>query len=281
MTAPENSKVRRRKSAKHPVPLGPGRLQALIQTLGTPAFTEALALAAESLVQVRHVALIAFDDKLIPHVVASESLGRPATAKAAGKVYERSFFYRHDPNVRALTTADSDHPLLLRQRAREIEDAEYRRNIYERFGLIDRLSILHHAAGRWLAVNFYRERGGGEFTAVDLASIHEAAALLTTLVAKHFTLLPPAPWRAERRPSVTVLESLVRTLDTRLTTRQVQVCARALLGMTNVAVGLDLGIQVPTVATLRKRAYSVLGISSLNELFALCLAQTQPAKNID
>lgn len=272
---------RRKSVARTPAPLGPVQLQELIETLGTPTFTEVLARAAEGLVRVRHVALIAFDDRLVPRVVASESLGRSATASAAGKVYEGSFFYRHDPNVRALTTADSEHPLLLRLRAHEIEDAEYRRNIYERFGLIDRLSILHHAAGRWLAVNFYRERNGGEFEPEDIAALHASAVLIATLVAKHFALLPPAPWRAARRPSVAGLESLVKTLDHRLTTRQVQVCARALLGMTNVAVGLDLGIQVPTVATLRKRAYSVLGISSLNELFALCLAQTQAAASAD
>jgi DNA-binding CsgD family transcriptional regulator len=51
------------------------------------------------------------------------------------------------------------------------------------------------------------------------------------------------------------------------------VCARALLGMTNVAIGLDLGVRAPTVATLRQRAYATLGISGLNELFGLCLAQ--------
>jgi DNA-binding CsgD family transcriptional regulator len=75
------------------------------------------------------------------------------------------------------------------------------------------------------------------------------------------------------RPSIDSLESLVRKLDPRLTRRQVQVCARALLGMTSVAVGLDLGIRVSTVVTLRRRAYSILHISSPNELFALCLAQ--------
>jgi len=75
------------------------------------------------------------------------------------------------------------------------------------------------------------------------------------------------------RPSIDSLEALLRKLDPRLTRRQVQVCARALLGMTCVAVGLDLGVRVSTVVTLRRRAYSILHISSLNELFALCLAQ--------
>jgi DNA-binding CsgD family transcriptional regulator len=272
---------RRKSAAKGPKTLSPPQLQALIEALGTRAFTATLALAADELIHARHIALIAFDERLVPRVVAAESLGRTSTARTAGKVYERSYYYRHDPNVRALTTAEADanHPLLLRLKAKDIEDAEYRRDLYERFSLIDRLSLLHHAAGHWLAVNFYREEAGGEFTADDVAALNASAMLLATFVGKHFALLPPTPERAPRRPSVDALEALVRTLDARLTTRQVQVCARALLGMTNVAVGLDLGIQVPTVATLRKRAYSVLGISSLNELFALCLAQSTRAAN--
>jgi DNA-binding CsgD family transcriptional regulator len=107
-----------------------------------------------------------------------------------------------------------------------------------------------------------------------VAAAANAAGVIAALVVKHFAIAPPVSGQAGRRPSVEVFEALVSRLDARLTTRQIQVCARALMGMTNVAVGLSLGIRVPTVATLRKRAYATLRISSLNELFALCLAQT-------
>jgi len=43
--------------------------------------------------------------------------------------------------------------------------------------------------------------------------------------------------------------------------------------MTGEGIGLDIGVQPATVATLRKRAYAKLNISTLNELFALCLGQ--------
>ena len=46
---------------------------------------------------------------------------------------------------------------------------------------------------------------------------------------------------------VALLEELLGRIDARLTRRQVQVCARALLGMTNVAIGLDLGVPIPTM----------------------------------
>jgi DNA-binding CsgD family transcriptional regulator len=57
----------------------------------------------------------------------------------------------------------------------------------------------------------------------------------------------------------------------RLTEREADVCARIVLGMSTTGIALDLRISKNTVATLRKRAYDRLGISSQNELFAICL----------
>ena len=76
-----------------------------------------------------------------------------------------------------------------------------------------------------------------------------------------------------RRPSKEQLERLVAGLSDSLTDREIQVCARAILGMTGEGIGLELGIKLPTVATLKKRAYAKLNISSSNELFALCLSR--------
>jgi DNA-binding CsgD family transcriptional regulator len=253
-------------------------LRALIHALGNPDFPKELLHAAQALVDVRHLAILAFDDQLVAHVVATESIGRTAVAKAAGQIYERSLFHRYDPNVKVIQgDTGGDEPLLLRLRAREIRDDEYRAKIFAQFNLVDRLSILEHSSGHWHAINFYREKSSGEFDAADLAVVKDAAIVIAALVARHFMLSPPAPGQTARRPSVEVFEALVGKLDARLTTRQIQVCARALMGMTNVAVGLSLGIQVPTVATLRKRAYATLNISSLNELFALCLTRSSPA----
>jgi DNA-binding CsgD family transcriptional regulator len=255
-------------------------LRGLIQLLGSPGFPKQLLVELQVLMDVRHLSIIAFDDQLVAHLAGAESLGRVAAAKAAGKIYERSLLYRYDPNVRVIQSdTEGDEPLLLRLRAREITDTEYRTEIFERFNLVDRLSVLDHGSGHWHAINFYRESRSGEFDAADIAIFQSAAGVIAALVGKHFAMAPPSAERTARKPSVEMFEALVGGLDERLTTRQIQVCARALMGMTNVAVGLSLGIQVPTVATLRKRAYATLKISSLNELFALCLAAQASAGN--
>jgi DNA-binding CsgD family transcriptional regulator len=241
-------------------------LPQLVRALGAPGFERALLGALHTSVGAAHLSIIAFDRRLLPQLIAAESCGGAALARSAGRTYFGSLFYRHDPNRGALAVrpggAGGEAPLLLRLAARDIADRAWRQQIYERFGLEERLSLLGFAGAHWLALNLYRGKADGE-----------AGALLLELVARHYALRPPAAWRRSARPPVTLLEELLGRIDARLTRRQVQVCARALLGMTNVAIGLDLGVRAPTVATLRQRAYATLNISGLNELFGLCLAQ--------
>lgn len=56
-----------------------------------------------------------------------------------------------------------------------------------------------------------------------------------------------------------------------LTQREGDICAHIVIGFTTLAISLNMGITVNTVATHRKRAYAKLGISSQTELFGLCV----------
>jgi DNA-binding CsgD family transcriptional regulator len=58
-------------------------------------------------------------------------------------------------------------------------------------------------------------------------------------------------------------------LDRALTPRELDVCARTLIGLTAEGIALDLNIKKSSVFTYRKRAYARLGISSQNQLFRL------------
>jgi DNA-binding CsgD family transcriptional regulator len=58
-----------------------------------------------------------------------------------------------------------------------------------------------------------------------------------------------------------------------LTERELDVCARLLLGMTQEGIACDLGLSLPTVKTYRNRAFARLGIHFRNELFALALGR--------
>lgn len=54
-----------------------------------------------------------------------------------------------------------------------------------------------------------------------------------------------------------------------MTQRELDVCARTLIGLTAEGIALDLNIKKTSVLTYRKRAYARLGISSQTQLFRL------------
>lgn len=54
-----------------------------------------------------------------------------------------------------------------------------------------------------------------------------------------------------------------------LTGRELDVCARTLIGLTAEGIALDLNIKKSSVSTYRKRAYARLGISSHSQLYRL------------
>lgn len=259
-------------------PWGPSNFTALVAALGQPAFPRLLLEALNEQLDVRHFNVVGFDNALRGHLVLGESLGPNNLPAAAGRIYETSLLHRHDPSVTVLPgkARASPPPALFRLRAEEIRDSAYRTELFDRFGLVERLSMIGHFAGRWNVISIYRDTAGGVFGDAAIACAEALAAPVVALVAKHLEFLPLPRWQCDTPLPVALLERNMRALDGRLTPRQVQVCARALAGMTNAAIGLDLGIRVPTVATLRMRAYNVLNISSLNELFALCLTRLPP-----
>jgi DNA-binding CsgD family transcriptional regulator len=245
-----------------------------ILSLGEPDFAHALLSAMESFVPVDHLAVVVFDSEFAAHLSGAGSRQPGNVALEAGRLYERARFYRHDPGARQLgSTNAAGGPVLSRLRASDITDPKYRREIYDRFRLLERLSLMDQVRDRWLMLNLYRSRGSEPFREDHIASIRRIASLLMSLAGKHAALVAPTPARRGRLASIRYLEELLAGIEERLTPRERAVCARALAGQTVRGVASELGIKPPTVATLRRRAYSKLNISSLNELFARCMEQ--------
>jgi DNA-binding CsgD family transcriptional regulator len=241
-----------------------------ILSLGEPSFADALLRALEPWVPVDHVAIVVFDTELVARLVAAGSRQPGNPALEAGRLYERARFYRHDPGARRIGTGG---PVLSHLRAADIKDREYRRDIYDRYRLLERLSLVDRVRDRWIMVNLYRGRGSDPFRERDIASVRAAAPLLLRIAGKHTDLTAAAVLHSGRAESIQYLDKLLARIEARLTAREREVCARALAGQTVQGIASELGVRPPTVATLRRRAYEKLNISSLNELFARCMEQ--------
>jgi DNA-binding CsgD family transcriptional regulator len=246
-----------------------------VLSLGEPEFAHALLLAMEPFVPVDHLAVVVFDNELAAHLAGAGSRQPGNVALEAGRLYERARFYRHDPGAKQLGgAAGAEGPVLSRLRASDITDTKYRQEIYDRFRLLERLSVMDRVRNQWIMLNLYRGRGSDLFRERDIARVRELAPLLLGLAGKHAALVVvPATARRGRVESIRYLDNLLAQIEERLTLRERAVCARALAGQTVHGIASELGVRPPTVATLRRRAYAKLNISSLNELFARCMEQ--------
>ena len=246
-----------------------------ILSLGEADFAHALLQAMEPCVPLDHLAVVVFDNDLTAHLAGAGSRLPGNVALEAGQLYERARFYRHDPGARQLAGpgASGGGPVLARLRASEITNPKYRREIYDRFRLRERLSIVDRVRDRWVMLNLYRGSGSESFRDRDITRIRDVAILLVGLAGKHAELAIPATARRGRLESIRYFDNLLAEIEGRLTPRERAVCARALAGQTVQGIASELEIRPPTVATLRRRAYAKLNISSLNELFARCMEQ--------
>ncbi len=248
----------------------------LVMALGRDDFFQHFSGALDRLLPVDHVTLFVFDHAFVPHFIAGTSRGEGSITSRLSQLYEKSSYYYHDPSLKWVgQKSDEDEaiPLLLQMHAEDIKDEGYRKNIYEDNGLLDRLSLIDHEKQKWFTLNFYRDVESGYFTEQDREVISVEACLISALVKRHLSFSVPTEWDAKTIPPIEKLEGLVSKLGGDLSKREIEVCARVMQGLTREGVSLDLGIKQPTVATFMRRAYTKLDISSLNELFPLCLAE--------
>ena len=258
---------------------------AAIDATGGDGFGACFVMALNRLCHVDHGGVFSFDENLRPVFIAGHSATRAGVTDAANADYQAGEYFRYDPNLTLVgEESDQGSPLITRQRAEDISDARYRSEIYDRYDLAERLSLIDQRGGRWLVVNLYRDTPVGPFAKADVEAIRTHATTISAIAAKHLELVTPMVERSSERPQVAQLEDLIGQLrggdGGKLSAREIQVSARAVLGITSEGIALDLGVKPTTVATLRKRAYAKLGIATVHELFALCLGRRDNAPPI-
>lgn len=245
----------------------------LVGAIGAPTLGSALLSALAPSLRCAHLSAFVFDAQLQPHQVMADSVGGGSVAERAGQMARTAGLHRVDPNTHTVGAAQAsgDEVLIARRRASDIAPSDPTLALFTRFKLADRMSLLARSGERWFALNLYRDHQEGEFDGNALAFWSGHARLLAALLRRHFESRPPQAWHTAIGPDNAALEQRLALLPHRLSAREQQVCARALRGITNAGIALDLGVQLSTVSTLRRRAFSKLGISTLGELFLLCL----------
>ncbi len=253
----------------------------LILFVGTPSFEQVLVEAAFALTGAEHVSAFALRGEQ-PALVIAATRGAKPNCRAAAAAYLAHEYWRQDPALIWFSgtsggrgwSSPSKRTSSLQvaiMTADEINDTKYRRVCYGVLGATQNISLFRQFDTYAIVLSFYMNQASSLIGDTALERLATAAFFLTASVAKHQHLSGDKSSKDEWRAGHDALAERLTFLGRGLTARELQVCSRILAGLNTEAIGLDLGLQVSSVVTFRRRAYARLGISSHNELFRLCL----------
>lgn len=177
----------------------------------------------------------------------------------------------------ALGDAEYSGPVVCHVTAEEIPSLVHREIVYRQFDMTERLSVAEQdGADSVFAINLYRYSDQNRFSDREFAAFEMMAQPLFAAVRRHLALRQEKPVASGNALSISALRQALQSRRPDLSARELDVCARALAGMSYEGIAADLGLKVPTVKTYRNRAFERLGIHFRSELMRFYLAIDNP-----
>lgn len=249
------------------------RFRELVDNLGTTEFSRSFFAFLCTFIDIDDCTVFLIRREDHPSWLIAEGKNeRAVAAQLAAEQYVKHYYAR-DPNIDLLRSELRGRVTALRFVHRDsIKDSGYRARFFDEIDIQEKVSVLTRFQGGYLYSNFYRSAKHEHFDEAQIATLSEISRLTLSCLKKHLASVGHLPKGRDRESRLRAVYSLLTMHQgARLTEREADVCARIVLGMSTTGIALDLRVSENTVATLRKRAYERLGISSQNELFAICL----------
>lgn len=235
----------------------------LIESLGTKAFPARLFAFSHALTRTSHLTAFVYPRAdASPRVLMAENVGATCDSRHIADLYMRRF-WQHDLANGVCSSAGKAAGLIVRTKAAEIDDGDYKYNCYTSARLSARTSVLIGCDGAFTRLNYYAA-SGRDFSEGDMDNIARWSELFIGLLLKHHSMMD-----ASRPKDGSDYDAALGRLAVALPPRERQVCAGILEGLSSEAIALRLEVSINTVRTFRKRAYARLEISSQNELMRL------------
>ncbi|MFV3126509.1 helix-turn-helix transcriptional regulator [Niveispirillum sp. KHB5.9] len=237
-----------------------GMLAGMVATVGAPEFPARFLATLEGLCGARLFSAFGYAGQGAPQTLFAEGVcrGVPDFARTASMAY-RSRYWRSDNAVRRMVPGVS----VVRTRAGDIADPDYRRACYDRGGIGERLSILS-GGSRPLVANGYRAASDGAFRPGDIARLEALAPVLMASLSRHVELSTCRP--GDDTPSE--VQRALLAAEAGLSAREAEVAAGFILGRTQGEIGAETGLTLSSIITYRRRAYCKLGVMDKQELLA-------------
>lgn len=244
------------------------KLNQLILSLGDSDFADNLLGFLGSQTLIDHLSLIQLHQQQVGFICSANANGIDISSQSQSLYL--SHFYLNDPNQEYQHQLKQGRVVIQGLSLDEIDDHSYQALWLRHFELNHRVSLLFYADKGLYCLNLYRRLNN--FSHEDFIELEQQGQLLACLAIKHSRLSGSLSKFQTRDKQLQELAHRLCQHSAKLTEREQQVCARALLGLSSEGIALDLEIKTASVHTYRKRAYKKLEISSQNELFALCIS---------
>ena len=256
-------------------PVGPASrrpfsLADVVDGIGTEEFGARLVGFLHDMCGADHCAVFRLGSESITALAASSfDPTRPATPMV--ERYVREGFWRKDP---ALSIARSRLAECSASVIRlDLDDSGYsdlRPRVYPQ--VRDRILLCGRRDEVEFGLSIVRSQPNPAFGGEALQQLTHLADTLLAAMAKHVRVLMHAPDMAAALRELGEIENCFLARS-KLPRRELEVCARVLLGLSTAGIALDLGVGEESVKTYRKRAYQRLGIATERELLHWYLAQ--------
>lgn len=250
-------------------------IEATTRSLGTPQFGRQLLDALSEFSRVDHCSVFIRSAQGTLRILATASRVQQSNGARAALRYMREMhcydgFASSDAADRGRATIIEleNGAMRVTYRTRDqIQHTAYRVACYEQVGIEDRLSMSHlHQNGSATILNSYRDTKTGQLSAANIQTMADVASTFLAFADVHARLsIPRSTSASEWR------ESLDAISTTELSSRECDVCANLLSGLTLSDTAHKLDLSFNTVVTYSRRAHAKLGVSSTRELHSLLI----------
>ncbi|MAL00812.1 MAG: hypothetical protein CL536_01480 [Alcaligenaceae bacterium] len=243
----------------------------LIDSIGSGDFFNQLRAWLKLSCQVDHIGLFQLHESSISVIACISPEGSGLATERIGR-YTSSGLWRFDPSIhhirQGLKTQGQQHVRVNLDGLSKV----FRETLYR--GLGDKVVLSGVRNSGAYSLSLFRDDSQNRFAREDIESLMHLSEPLISAVAKHCELRNCQAHRALRAP-IAEIYACIQT-EHRLTSRELEVCARIIYGMSHLGIALDLNVGEETVKTYKNRAYQKLGIGSQRELLMWYLSLWNP-----
>jgi DNA-binding CsgD family transcriptional regulator len=237
----------------------------LVVRIGDAKFADQLMLALHQLCAADMCSgFVIFGGKARALFAVSMDPKRSAFARIATLRYARKYWKR---DTAAASTLGRAHrrAQTTRRPSSVIRDLDYRVECYAEGNVIERISVCK-AGDIQIIANAYRQRASGPFSQQQIERFEAASPIIIAAIDKHLRLTRLSS-KVAPMPGMDAIAARLRGIEkTGLSLREAQVLAHIFMGADQNTIAQEIGVEISSVVTYRRRGYAKLGIRNKSEL---------------